>query len=888
MMPDGRVWTAGSSKGAAAGDPSDAAIAEKRIEIYSPSYVGQPRPTIAASPAHMNYGSEFEVQTPQAGSIQRVALIRCGSATHAFDSDQRYVGLTFEHIATTDRLRVSAPPHGNIAPPGQYMLWIVDNAGRPCERAPILRLAQTTSFILSDRSSFSIHEVEALLSSPGATVAEFPNALYFVVQGHLPHEIAAIAGTPSLTLHFDSLGGPVVPAAQMAVEPRGTAMWEDSAQPPDRPQRVTYAFDIRFGSNAVFGGIDHREVWVAAAWGVHRAAARLDLTQQPNPYMIDGSVEWLSTDVRVFKIRRGESKFGVTFEPSDTPFSFLQRQQAHFNTAAGEAQFRAIPGTPSETPLTLFPTEGGTAVYNFAFAKVRYRALTAQAPSVAVFFRLFNSVGTALEFDTTTTYARHEMTGGRAISLLGRQGSALISIPFFGTPRVTPGGDMRSQTDASNVHTLDPAGANEYQWHYAAYLDINQESERHIPPGATGDGPFGADAQSIKALLRDQHQCLVAEVYFKSADPAAPPLIADRATPGSSDKLSQRNLAFVRCANPGAVATRTVHHTFEVKPSTAVPLQVAMVEGYASPMFAMAGQRTDPDELIITWGDLPVDSVAEVYLPAVAADEILTILATRPGPTMLEKVDEHTVRCRIGDIVYVPVPPGMVNHAGLLSIELPAGIHHGQEFVVRVQEASGRTRRIIGAFELRILVRHGHLLLDAEKRRLSLLRWIQLQMPAADRWRPVFERYLGIIADRVDGLGGDASAVTPSPYEDGSPEKVQPTTSLMCCWSLAAFVAIVIPLLSVLPVAAILPVFAGALVAAAALWLWQARWCGLGICARLRGLLVGMTLGTAVAAVSAWLGFPNAAAVFIASAIATGLLSLGMVLRACLGICDEC
>lgn len=887
LMPDGRVWTAGSSKRGAPGNPDLASIAEKRIEIYSPPYVGQPRPTIAASPAYVNYGAEFELQTPQAASIQRVAFIRCGSATHAFDSDQRYIALTFSRVGATDRLRVTTPPHGNIAPPGQYMLWIIDSSGRPCERAPILRLAQTSSFILSDRSSFSVHEVDALLSAPGATAAEFPDALYFVVQGHLPHEIASIGGSPSLTLHFDTVGGPLVPAAQMMVAPRGGAMWEDPAQPADRPQRVTFAFDIRFGSNAAFAGIDHRVVWVEAAWGLHRAAARLDLTRQPNPYMLDGAVEWLSTDLRVFKIRRGEAKFGITFQSGDTPFAFLQRLQAHFNSPAGAAQFRAIPETQAQSPVTMFPTEGGTPVYNFAFAKVRYRALTAQAPNVAVFFRLFNSVGTALEFDTGTTYARHETAGGGAIALLGRQGSSLISIPFFGTPRVTPGGDMRSQTDPVNVHDLQPAGANEFQWHYGAYLDINQESERHISPTAAGSGPFGADAQSVKALIRDEHQCLVAEVYFKSSDPAAPPLIADRATPGSSDKLSQRNLAFVRCANPGAVSTRTVHHTFELKPSDGVPAQIAMVEGQASPAFAAAllFDRGAPDELVVTWGNLPRDAVAEIFLPSVAADDILAILAMRPGPAMLEKVDQHTVRCRIGDIGYIPIPQGTVNHAGLLSIELPAGVQHGQEFVVRLQQASGWTRRIIGAFELRIQVRHGNLLLDGERRRLSLLRWIQLQMPVSDRWRPVYDRYLGLIARRVDDLGGDASAVAPSPYEDGSPEQFR--RSALCCWSLAVFAAVAIALLAVLPLTAIMPVFAAAVVIGAALWLWQGLSCRLSICGRLRGLLFGMTIGTAVSAVSVWLGFANADVVLTLAAVATGLVSLAVVVRSCFGICVE-
>lgn len=885
LMPDGRVWTAGSSKHGRPGDPADLNIAEKRIEIYSPAYVGQPRPTISVAPDYINYGVSFEVETPQADVIQRVALTKCGSATHAFDSDQRYVGLSFERIGTSNRLWVNAPPHGNVAPPGQYMLWIVDNAGRPCERATILRLAQTASFVLTDRSSFSVHEVDAVLSGPAGSPAVFPNALYYIVQGHLPHELAAIGGVPTLTLHFDSVTGPVVPAGQMQLAPNGGALWEDPAQPPDRPQRITFAFDVRFASNAAFQGIDHRQVWVEAAWGAHRAAARLDLTRQPNPYMLDGPVEWLSTDVRVFKIKRGETKYGVTFMASDTPYTFLQKAQASFNMPAGEPQFRAIPEAPNDTPLTLFPTEGGSAVYNFAFAKVRYRALTAQAPNVGVFFRLFNSVGTALEFDTATTYARYE-AAGRAIPLLGRQGNVLISIPFFGTPRVTPGEDMTTQTDPANLHTLDPAGANEFHWHYGVYLDINQETEPHFPPSGTGNGPFGADAQSIKALLRDQHQCLVAEVYFKSNDPAAPPLIVDRATPGSSDKLSQRNLAFVRCANPGALATRTVQHTFEVKPSEGIPPQLAPVEGLA-PFMALAyvSREAAPDELIFSWGALPKDALVEIYLPAVMADEILAILSTRPSPAMLEKVDDHTVRCRVGDIAYVPIPRGAVNHAGLLSIELPAGIQHGQEFTVKVQQASGLTRRIIGTFELRIVVRHGHLLLAGEQRRLSLLRWIDLQMPAADRWKPVFERYLKAIGDRVDGLGGDAKAVVPSPYEDGSPEK--PRRSLACCWGLAIIVAVLVAVLSVLPAAAILPALAGGLTLAIALWIWQARWCRLSACARLAGLLIGLSIGTAAAAVAAWLGFPNAVVVLAVGAVTTGVASAVAALRGCLGTCDQ-
>lgn len=61
-----------------------------------------------------------------------MALIRCSSATHAFNPDQRYVELVIDHSRTTlTALTVAAPPAAEIAPPGYYMLFILDNAGIP-------------------------------------------------------------------------------------------------------------------------------------------------------------------------------------------------------------------------------------------------------------------------------------------------------------------------------------------------------------------------------------------------------------------------------------------------------------------------------------------------------------------------------------------------------------------------------------------------------------------------------------------------------------------------------------------------------------------------------------------------------------------------------------
>ncbi len=123
LLPDGRVLFAGSGEGGGGVD-------QKTYEIYSPPYLFKgPRPTIASAPASVAYGQIFQIQTPNAGSIQKVSIIRLGSVTHAFDESQRFMSLT--HSASGDQLSVSAPLNANLAQPGHYLLSIVDSNGVP-------------------------------------------------------------------------------------------------------------------------------------------------------------------------------------------------------------------------------------------------------------------------------------------------------------------------------------------------------------------------------------------------------------------------------------------------------------------------------------------------------------------------------------------------------------------------------------------------------------------------------------------------------------------------------------------------------------------------------------------------------------------------------------
>jgi hypothetical protein len=124
LLPDGRVLIAGS------GNDFGTDLDNRQAELYSPPYLFKgPRPTIGSAPSLIQYGSSFVIQSTDAASIGSIALLRPGAVTHAFDEDQRFVPLTFTVSGTT--LTVTAPANANLAPPGYYMLFIVNTTGVP-------------------------------------------------------------------------------------------------------------------------------------------------------------------------------------------------------------------------------------------------------------------------------------------------------------------------------------------------------------------------------------------------------------------------------------------------------------------------------------------------------------------------------------------------------------------------------------------------------------------------------------------------------------------------------------------------------------------------------------------------------------------------------------
>lgn len=126
LMPDGRVFTGGGNVNAAQGR---ADVRRLEVEVYAPWYLCPPRPRIVGAPSAVLVGQRLEVDVRGPGPITRLALVRCGSATHGFNPDQRYLGLVAEE--TAEQHYVARIPAAAVAIPGYYLLHACTADGVP-------------------------------------------------------------------------------------------------------------------------------------------------------------------------------------------------------------------------------------------------------------------------------------------------------------------------------------------------------------------------------------------------------------------------------------------------------------------------------------------------------------------------------------------------------------------------------------------------------------------------------------------------------------------------------------------------------------------------------------------------------------------------------------
>jgi hypothetical protein len=647
----------------------------------------------------------------------------------------------------------------------------------PIVLPPSYDTAVHSAYVVTDRDTFSSYEVVSSHS--------YPQAFYVIFDGFTPNELGG--ATPTISFHDGSISGPVI----ASISALGSGVIFENAAALDMPQRISFTFEVNFADTSAFAFVgEERSLVLKAVLGSEVCAAAIHLINQPNPYMLDvqpGGTNpfWLSTDVRVFQLRPGKQ---LPLSSTTLPAS-ADRAEAYQYIRDLLDELRLLGNSPSPfdfisqdeqaSQLELSRTVSGVRVFNFALAKVRYRADMSDAADVRVFFRGFNMMSSALDYtNPLAPDGNYRRSASGTAPLLGIIGGNIGSIPYFAQERIDSASDhMGNQVDDTNKLTINHIANQEAVAYFGCWLDFNQ-TDAQFPLHPAGDGHFSG-RQSIFQLVRGIHQCLVAEVRFQ---PGTTDPIAIGASPGSSDRLSQRNLAIVESDNPGSADTHMVQHTLTVKPS--VGDGEAAAEGTRRPRAY--------DELVIHWNNLPRDTRATLYFPEWNVDDILRLATTvRQRPDLLKKVDAHTLECVLTDISYIPVPATRNQpYAGLMTLALPQTVRDGEVFHVDVQQHSGTvrefigtdsdaknnrkqlhffasTRKVLGAFRITVAVKIGDGLLRKAVRNLAALRYIAEAIPPGDRWYLVFSRYIKQLAGQVDALGYDSTLVKPSPDDPG-------------------------------------------------------------------------------------------------------------------------
>ena len=173
----------------------------------------------------------------------------------------------------------------------------------------------------------------------------------------------------------------------------------------------------------------------------------------------------------------------------------------------GGETLESLSGDEAGSQLALYQYDGTTPVFNFALARVRYRALITTATNVRVFFRTCPALSVSVDYNLNTTYKRSASLNplGQPIPILGVQGGNVVTVPFFAEPRVDASMvSMNQQTDQANVQKIapDPTGkAQEVDVYYGYVLDINQPDQQYYPLNPTGEGPYSKYIPSLPLLL---------------------------------------------------------------------------------------------------------------------------------------------------------------------------------------------------------------------------------------------------------------------------------------------------------------------------------------------------------------------------------------------------
>jgi hypothetical protein len=759
--------------------------------------------------ANFNYLSSFTGHPTADLVVNNVAELTWANETlecYAFSafSDYPDTALTAFHDIEI-RLRTSTTPfteaqatinwqvNNDVTDNGQQCL-IVSNDSPGGDVYLYYRSIAQGMYFVNDKSTFGRDEVTDAIADSGGL---FANAFYVMLEGFTIDQLAIDQPTalaPVLSGSFSALTG-------VTIMPNGSSPEYEVPGDIYAPQRIRFPFDIDFASSALSafpnaGDPPAQKVLAATMTigaAVENALALFELVAGADPYFTDidpsqDNVFWLSQDLRVFSaapaINNVPIPGGPTFGTDSIAgaYGYIQSLLSYLNTnfknPSGTDPFTsllpgqagALTGDSSVTPIAVgpgFPPVIG-ANYNFAIARVRLRGTagpSGAAHDVKVFFRLWSTQSADTDYHPGSTYLSNTNPSGLPASPLPAVDSH--TIPFFATgnsPNFSDPNNLEYGTAGVNNRTIQIDSGHSVWAYVGCFLNVYDASNV-------------VNGSAVQALLAGTHHCIVAQIAYDDA----PIVNANGVTmsPENSDKLAQRNLQITHSDNPGAVDTHRIPQTFDVRPSR--------------PVSQTAGALLDyPDELMINWGNTPEGSTASIYWPQVDTPQVVALASKLYNTHLLTAPDHSTIQCRVTrGITYVPIPTGGgENFAGLLTVDLPASVVKGQEFNIVVRRVTTRGSRdnvllashdtlaaaavdskqklmrnwryVVGTFQIKIPVSEKAVFLFSEENTLAVLKWRLQAMSPSNRWYPVLKRYIGYVAARVDGLGGNSAEIEPS------------------------------------------------------------------------------------------------------------------------------
>jgi fibronectin type 3 domain-containing protein len=582
LLPDATVVSMGSN-------PGSRGSYEGAIEIYTPPYLfdandelittGRPRIT-GVSSAVLGYGQAFSLSYTSTSAIRAAVLVRPGSTTHAFDMEQRLVGLCGPSPqpacnGPAGALDIMSPSNGNVAPPGYYMLFILDSAGVP-SKAQFVQLTPYATFppegaisspaadvtipaggVVAFETGTSADRYSWIFpgGSPATTVAQNPGNVIFAAPGTYETSLTVIDSSGNSDPHPPTRTITVTPATPdfsitvgppaQEVHPGDSTIFTVTVTP---VSGFTGTVNLSVGSESGFpGGVSSGGFSPPSINGSGSSTLTMNTTTSTAPWALSLTVTGTSAALT----HTASTSLLVNLEPP-----------ASLTATAGDAQVSLS-----------WPASVRASSYHVKRARVSGGPyVTVACPTATSYVDVGLTNGTTYYYVVSGAFSGNPNAGGESADSIEASATPAAPLP---NPPPTPTGLTGTPGDGQVALAWNAsAGAASYRVKRATAsggpyaLVASPTSTSHTDMGLTNGDTYYYVVSAVNAGGESADSSQVSAT--PSATPPAPPtgVIAKAARPGTLD------VRWVQSTTPGvtqnSIYRRTVNGTYPSTPQATI------------------------------------------------------------------------------------------------------------------------------------------------------------------------------------------------------------------------------------------------------------------------------------------------------------------------------